>query len=134
MKGLAKVLNYRTAVLIPVVLFVGCMAVIPPFYLLWSSFKPISLGNISDFSFTNFTLENYTYAFSDPSIFIMLFDSFFFAGGSMMVALLFGGLIAFLVERTNVPPEEPHLWSDAHPFDHAQYVKGHRLDSPHKPQ
>ena len=103
MKGLDKVLNYRTAVLIPVVLFVGSLAIIPPSYLLWSSFKPISLGNIADFSLSNFTLENYTYAFSDPSIFITLFDSFFFAGGSMLVALLFGGMIAFLVERTNVP-------------------------------
>lgn len=103
MKGLAKFLNYRTAVLLPVVVFVGSMAVLPPFYLLWSSFKPISLGNISDFSFSNFTLENYASVFSDPSVFIMLFDSFFFAGGSMIVALIFGGLIAFLVERTNVP-------------------------------
>jgi len=103
MNGLAKVLNYRTALLVPVVLFVGSLAVIPPFYLLWSSFKPITLGNISDFSLSNFTLENYIDAFSDPTIFITLIDSFFFAGGSMLVALLFGGMIAFLVERTNVP-------------------------------
>jgi len=103
MNGLAKVLNYRTAILVPVVLFVGSLAVIPPFYLLWSSFKPITLGNISDFSLSNFTLDNYIDAFSDPTIFITLIDSFFFAGGSMLVALLFGGMIAFLVERTNVP-------------------------------
>ncbi len=96
-------LDYRMFVLVPVVALVGLMAVMPFFYLLWSSFKPISSGNLSDFSFGNFTLQNFEYAYSDPAIFTMLFDSFFFASGSMVVALLIGGTIAFLVERTDTP-------------------------------
>jgi len=102
-KRLASLFDYRTVALILVSLFVGALAVIPLFYLVWNSFKPVALGNLDDFSFGNFTLDNYIYAYSDPAIFAMLFDSFFFAGGSMVVAFIFGGVIAFLVERTDTP-------------------------------
>jgi len=100
---LTSLLNYRTVALIVVSLFVGALAVIPLFYLVWNSFKPVALGNLDDFSLSNFTLDNYIYAYSDPAIFTMLLDSFFFAGGSMAVAFIFGGVIAFLVERTDTP-------------------------------
>lgn len=83
--------------------FVGTLALIPLFYLVWSSFKPIALGRLADFSLANFTLENFARAYSDPAVFAMLIDSFFFAGGSMLVAFVFGGSIAFLVERTDTP-------------------------------
>ncbi len=100
---LASLFDYRTLVLVTVTAFVGSMAVIPLFYLVWNSFKPVGLGNLSDFSLSNFTLQNFVRAYSDPGTFAMLLDSFFFAAGSMMVAFFFGGVIAFLVERTNAP-------------------------------
>jgi iron(III) transport system permease protein len=96
-------LNYPRAILAVVAVFVGLLALIPLFFLLWSSFKPISLGNLSDFTIKNFTLRNFISAYSDPALLSMLLDSFVFAGGSMVVALLFGGSIAFLVERTDTP-------------------------------
>jgi len=102
-KRLLSLFNYRTFVLLLITGFVGILAVVPLFYLLWNSFKPVGVGNLSDFSLSNFTLQNFVRAYSDPGIFPMLLDSFFFAGGSMIVAFLFGGIIAFLVERTNTP-------------------------------
>lgn len=95
--------DYQTVVLALVTVFVGVLALIPLFYLLWNSFKPIGLGDLSDFSFNNFTLDNFERAYSDPVTFTLLLNSFFFAGGSMIVAFVFGGVIAFLVERTNSP-------------------------------
>lgn len=100
---LANIFSCRAIILIAVTVFVGTLAIIPLFYLLWNSFKPVALGNLSDFSLSNFTLQNFIHAYSDPAIFTMLLDSFFFATGSMLTAFLFGGVIAFLVERTNTP-------------------------------
>lgn len=100
---LVNLFDYRTVVLAPVIAFVGALGVIPLFYLLWNSFKPVGLGDLSDFSLSNFTLENFARAYSDPFTLTLLLNSFLFAGGSMMVAFIFGGVIAFLVERTNAP-------------------------------
>lgn len=100
---IVSLLNYRSLVLALVTSLVGTLAAIPLFYLVWNSFKPVELGNISDFSLSNFTLQNFAGAYSDPAIFTMLLHSFFFASGSMVVAFIFGGVIAFLVERTNTP-------------------------------
>jgi len=103
LRHLGNLFSYRTAALALVSLFVGTLAVIPLFYLVWNSFKPVALGNLGDFTLGNFTLENFSRAYSDPAILTMLFDSFLFAAGSMVVAFIFGGGIAFLVERTNTP-------------------------------
>jgi len=100
---LVNLFDYRTVVLALVIAFVGALGVIPLFYLLWNSFKPVGLGNLSDFSLSNFTLENFARAYSDPFTLTLLLNSFLFAGGSMIVAFIFGGVIAFLVERTNAP-------------------------------
>jgi iron(III) transport system permease protein len=96
-------LNYSTIVLVLTTVFVGTLAIIPLFYLVWSAFKPIAVGNVADFSLSNFTLENFSRAYSDPAIFTMLGNSFLFAMGSMVIAIFFGGVIAFLVERTDAP-------------------------------
>jgi iron(III) transport system permease protein len=56
-----------------------------------------------NFELTNFTLKNYIEAYSSPSTYKMLFNSFWFAIGSMCVALLMGGSLAFFSERTDLP-------------------------------
>jgi iron(III) transport system permease protein len=96
-------IDCSTIVFTLVTAFVGTLSIIPVFYLVWSSFKPIGVGNLADFSLSNFTLDNFARAFSDPAIFLMFVDSFYFAAGSMLVAFFFGGVIAFLVERTDTP-------------------------------
>lgn len=99
----ARLLDPRKLVLICVTAFVGIPAVIPLLLLVWDSFKETSVGNLLDLSLSNFTLQNYARALSNPDVIPMLGDSLLFAFGSMLVALLFGGTIAFLVERTNTP-------------------------------
>lgn len=100
---LAEIFDSRRVVLITVIALVTIGAVIPLFFLVWNSFKPIAVGHLSDFSLGNFTLRNFRQVLADPRAFTTLFDSFFFAFGAMLVAYVFGGVIAFLVERTNTP-------------------------------
>ena len=104
-----------------VVALVAALSLIPPLFLLWSSLKPVSLGTISDWRFDNLTLENFRETLADPASLSMIFDSLFFSLGSMFVAFLFGGIIAFLVERTDCPFRNQ---TSAHP---AQYAQSHRL-------
>ncbi|MBM2830990.1 MAG: sugB 2 [Dehalococcoidia bacterium] len=76
---------------------------IPVFFLLWDSFKDVQVGNLLDLSLNNFTLKNFRVAFADPRTPAMIGNSLIFAFGAMAVAFVFGGVIAFLVERTNTP-------------------------------
>lgn len=78
------------------------LILIPLLLLLLNSFRTISIGEIG-FGLTDLTLDNFARAYGNPRTYRMLWDSFAFAFGSMFVASLFGGTIAFLVERTNVP-------------------------------
>lgn len=86
-----------------VVTFVAALSLIPPLFLFWSSLKPEGTSSLSDWRLDNLTLENYYEALADPSSLTMLFDSLFLAIGSMGVAFFFGGIIAYLVERTDAP-------------------------------
>lgn len=98
-----SLLSSRRFVLVLVTFVVGVLAVIPLFFLVWDSFKDVRIGNIFDPSLTNFTLKNYRDVAEDPRAFTMLGNSFGFAFASMALAFVFGGGIAFLVERTNTP-------------------------------
>lgn len=80
--------------------------VIPPLALLiLSSFRKISLGELG-FNFTHLTLHNYAEAYSNPKAFAMLLNSFWFATGSMATAMILGGSLAFLSERTDMRGRE----------------------------
>jgi iron(III) transport system permease protein len=57
---------------------------------------------MSDFTLQNFTLQNYSNALIDPETISIVGNSFVFAIGSTLVALVLGGVVAFLVERTNI--------------------------------
>ncbi len=78
------------------------LILVPLLLLLLNSFRTISIGEIG-FGLSGLTLNNFARAYGDPRTYSMLRDSFVFALGSMLVASIFGGTIAFLVERTNVP-------------------------------
>jgi len=76
--------------------------VLPPLGLLvLSSFRDVTVGDLG-FSLSKLTLLNYVEAYSNPKTFTMLFHSFWFAVGSMGVALFMGGILAFLSERTDL--------------------------------
>ena len=51
----------------------------------------------------DFTLAYYRRLLSDRQFFGSLANSLIFSLGSMVLALCFGGLVAWLVERTNAP-------------------------------
>ena len=75
--------------------------VIPPLVLLvLNSFRQVSVGELG-FSLSNLTVGNYIEAYSNPRTFVMLLNSLWFALGSMGTAVIFGGTLAFLAERTD---------------------------------
>jgi len=52
---------------------------------------------MADFTLENFTLQNYSNALIDPETISMVGNSFVFAIGSTLVALVLGGVVAYLV-------------------------------------
>lgn len=80
----------------------AALILVPLLLLLLNSFRQISIGEIG-FGLSGLTLDNFVRAYGNPRTYGMLWNSFSFAFGSMFVASVFGGTIAFLVERTNVP-------------------------------
>lgn len=78
------------------------LVLVPILLLVWNSFRTVSIGELG-LGLSGLTLDNYARAYSDPGTYIMLKNSFVFAFGSMVVAFLFGGTLAFLVERTDMP-------------------------------
>ena len=95
-------LTLRFSLLLALTILVGGSTLIPLSSLLWNSFKPVRLGKMSDFTLQNFTLQNYSNALIDPETISIVSNSFVFAIGSTLVALVLGGVVAFLVERTNI--------------------------------
>lgn len=82
-------------------LALSIFVVTPLALLVINSFRKVSVGDLG-FSLTNLTLLNYYEAYSNPSTFTMLLNSFWFALGSMAVATVFGCTLAFLCERTDL--------------------------------
>ena len=82
-------------------LVIGILIAFPLGLLVINSFREVSVGDLG-FSLSNLTLGNYWEAYSNPRTFTMLLNSIWFAFGSMVVAVVFGGTLAFLSDRTNL--------------------------------
>ena len=54
----------------------------------------------------DFTLENFTEAYASSRIFLLFWNSFVFAGGGAALTIFMGGLVAWAVERTDMPGRE----------------------------
>jgi iron(III) transport system permease protein len=85
-----------------IVLTVGLFALVvgPLLVLVVNSFRQVTAGDLG-FALTNLGLQNYVEAYANPKTYTMLLNSVWFAGGSTLLALLMGGLLAFLAERTD---------------------------------
>ena len=82
-------------------LVLAIIVLVPLSLLVLNSFRQVTVGEL-DFGLSGLTLRNYIEAYSHPSTFQMLLNSFVFAIGSMLVAIFFGGSLAFLSERTDL--------------------------------
>jgi iron(III) transport system permease protein len=84
-----------TALLVAIL---SLLVVVPLLFLLLSSVRPggmpLSPG---------FTVANYVKVYSDPALFAMIRNTVTFVIGSVTMGLLFGGMLAWLVERTDMP-------------------------------
>ena len=90
--------NIENILLISTAALVAYLVVLPLFMLLWNSLKTTPPGVPGPLTF-----HNYIEAYLDPTLYPLMLNSFIYAGGSTLIALLFAFTIAWLVERTNVP-------------------------------
>jgi len=74
--------------------------IIPPFVFL--AHVSVTSGDIFETQ-KGFTLEHYRTVFGSASTFKLITNSLIFAIGSSIVGLLLGGMLAWIVERTNTP-------------------------------
>jgi iron(III) transport system permease protein len=82
-------------------LTVGVFVAAPLALLVLNSFRRVSTAELG-FGLSNLTLANYVAAYTNPTTYELLLNSFGFALGSMVVAILLGGAAAFLAERTDL--------------------------------
>lgn len=77
------------------------LVMVPLLFLLWSSFRSAPIG----FPY-ELTLKNYANAYGDPRTFTVFGTTLVFAVSAAAIALFFGVIFAWLLERTNVPFKE----------------------------
>ena len=77
---------------------IAYLSLSPTLMLLYGSFMSEPIGVPGQF-----TLTNYTTAYSDPATFTLLVNSFVFAGGSALLATVLATALAWVAVRTNAP-------------------------------
>lgn len=82
-----------------VVAAVAWLALVPLVFLVWQSF--LTPGTAASPSVA--TLGNYIQAYTNPETFSLFVNSVVFASGTACLALVVGGFLAWLNERTNTP-------------------------------
>jgi iron(III) transport system permease protein len=82
-----------------VVAAVAWLALVPLVFLIWQSF--LTPGTAASPSVA--TLGNYIQAYTNPETFSLFVNSVVFASGAACLALVVGGFLAWLNERTNTP-------------------------------
>ncbi len=81
-------------------LIVGYLVLSPAFFLVLSSFRRYVLqGSVS----STFTLDNYAETYLSPDLLPALGNTFVYALGGTILAVLIGASLAWVVERTNAP-------------------------------
>jgi iron(III) transport system permease protein len=92
-------LSWGSAVALALLLLVAYQTVVPLAMLAWFSFS--SAGPTEGAG--TFTLQHYAEAYLTPSTYQLLGNTLIFAGGSTILGVTLGVLMAWVVERTNVP-------------------------------
>src|SRR5262249_23073352 len=99
MNGRASTLFRSSPLVIGLILVLVALIVPPLIYLVRSSFQEINF----DGSFGAFTLEHYRALIETDRLFAVVLTSAVYASGSAVVALVLGGIQAWIVERTDTP-------------------------------
>jgi iron(III) transport system permease protein len=92
-KRLASLLSVRNIVVVAVILVIGYFALVPLIYLLFRTF----------FETGTFSLDAFARAYDAVGIGEMIGNSFVFAGGSALFALVVGTFLAYVTVRTDAP-------------------------------
>ncbi len=87
-----------TLFLFAVTVVVAYLVLTPLVMLIWNSLKTTPPGVPGPI-----TLENFTNAYFDSTLYPLMANSLLYAGGSTLLAFLFAFAMAWLVERTNAP-------------------------------
>jgi iron(III) transport system permease protein len=92
-------LDRENLIMLAVGLLVAYITVVPLAVMIWFSIRtngPAEVGG-------TFTLNNYIEAYLNPTTYLLLGNTFLFAGGSTILGMVLGVGFAWIVERTNVP-------------------------------
>src|SRR5262245_13491213 len=87
----------------PYVIFLAVFFLVltPVLFLVLGSFSTASLP--TDFSLSTLGVFNYVQVYGDPSTYALLTNTVIYVAGSVTLAISLATLLAWLVERTNVP-------------------------------
>ncbi len=93
-------LIYKQGTLIPLFasIIAGSLIIAPVLIVLSRSLTTARLG-----TFVGLTGENYVRVFTDPKLLPMLWNSLIYAAGSATIGTVLGGLLAWILARTNTP-------------------------------
>lgn len=91
--------NPQLSLVTVVGLIIAFLSLSPTLMLFYGSFRSKPLGVPS----AEFTLAHYLHAYTDPSTYELLFNSFVFAAGSSLLATLLAATLAWISIRTNAP-------------------------------
>jgi iron(III) transport system permease protein len=73
----------------------------PLTFLVLGSFSQARLPG--DFSLAHLTFANYVQVWSDPATYAVVFNTVIYVGGTILFAISLAGMLAWLVERTDLP-------------------------------
>jgi iron(III) transport system permease protein len=93
LKRLARILSVRNVAVIAVVIVIGYLALVPLVYLLARTF----------FESGTFSLDGFARAYDAVGLGEMIWNSFVFAAGSALLALIVGTFLAYVTVRTDAP-------------------------------
>ena len=98
MSGWGNPLKGKEMPLWPVCLVIGYLVLVPLIILVWSSLRTVPPGETGVL-----TLANYVRAYRDTDTREIFLNTILFAGGSSLFAVTCGFILAWLVERTDLP-------------------------------
>src|SRR5690348_9001988 len=91
--------DQRLAIAIPVGVLLVLLMLPPMWMLVQDSLTTTdAIGNVTGWTFSHFTK-----LFTDKDALTSIWNSLVFAAGSTVLSLITGGILAWLVERTNAP-------------------------------